>query len=144
MRPLIVRQLVTRSSAALAKRRWRKFQREGWGRGRSLSSMTEMQIWWLVRILVLLLNNRDGANRSMHVRALARRLDWSLGVLVPRLARLETLEWVTSDVSTCVIKGKRCQVRVYTITGAGEAAAVVMVPFLQELVAIEPREHRRL
>ena len=143
MRPLIVRRLITRSSAAVLKRRWREQQRE-WG-NRELSDMTEMQIWWLVRILVLLLNNRDRhALGPTHARALARRLDWSQGVLMPRLQRLESQGWVTSDVEMRVVSGKRCRVQSYTITGAGEAVAVVMAPYLQELCTIEPREHRKL
>lgn len=142
-RPLIVRQLVTRSSAAVLKRRWREQQRK-WG-DRELSDMTETQIWWLVRILVTLLNNRDRPGSGpTHARALARTMDWSQGVLMPRLQRLESLGWVTSDIEVLVIKGRRCQVQSYTITGAGEAVAVVMAPYLQELCAIEPREHRRL
>lgn len=144
MRPLIVRRLVTRSSAAVLKRRWREQQRE-WGEGRDLSDMTEVQIWWLVRILVLLLNSRDSRKPGLtHARALAKRLDWSQGALMPRLQRLESLGWVTSDIEVRTIKGKRCRVQSYTITGKGEAVAVTVAPYLQELCAIEPREHRKL
>jgi DNA-binding MarR family transcriptional regulator len=143
VRPLIVRRVITRSSAAVLKRRWREQQRK-WG-DRELSDMTETQIWWLVRILVTLLNNRDHrAPRATHARALARRLDWSQGALMPRLQRLESLGWVTSNMEIREIKGRRCQVQSYAITGAGEAVAVVMAPYLQELCAIEPREHRKL
>lgn len=143
VRPLIVRRVITRSSAAVLKRRWREQQRE-WG-DRGLSDMTEVQIWWLVRVLVLLLNSRDSRKPGLtHARALARRLDWSQGVLMPRLQRLESLGWVTSDIEVRTVSGKRCRVQSYTITGAGEAVAVVMAPYLQELCAIEPREHRKL
>lgn len=135
---------MSRSSASVIKHEWRKLQRR-WGEDRRLDEMTETQIWSLVRILVLLVNLRDMRTPTpTHARALQRRLDWSQGVLMPRLQRLESAGWVRTEVGVCVIAGKRCRVQSYIITSAGEAVAVVMSQYLRKLVEIRPHKHRQV
>ena len=148
--PLMTRALIPRrsgphrSSAAVLKRRWREQQRN-WGTGRDIDAMTETQIWYLVRILITLLNIRDGPRpgQATHARALSEKFDWSQGVMMPRLQRLESLGWVRTEWGVREIGGKRCRVQSYRITGAGEAVAVVMEPYLRRLIEIVPQEHRR-
>jgi len=145
-RALIPRRSVPqRSSAAAVKRRWREQQRD-WGNGRDVVDMTETQIWYLVRILITLINIRDGprSGSATHARALSSKLDWSQGVTMPRLQRLESLGWVRTEWGFRLIKGKRTRVQSYRVTSAGEAVAVVMEPYLKGLIEIAPRERRKV
>lgn len=137
--------VTTRSPAAIVKRHWRAAQRR-WGEDKRLYDITEHQMFSLVRILVLLLNIRDKAtgSRATHARALGARLEWSQGVLIPRLQRLESLGYVISQPEVRVIGGKQVRVLSYVVTGKGEAAAVTLAPHFVKMLTIAPHERRRV
>jgi len=133
------------SDAARIKNEWRKAQRT-FGASRTIVDLTEYQIWPLIRILVLMLNQRDdpkAVEPLLYARALRRALGWTEGTLQPRLQRLESFGWVYTHPRRVIVAGKRMPVLCYGVTVEGEAVATVWSQYLQGLLTITPRERQR-